>query len=130
VDRGGADRTSDGGWGAVVEAADGEQGRRRRSGEQWRSGQGKIEGKNDVQQPGRVLGKQRKSSGSRRGGSRAQVGAGASGARGSRGGARAGVKQRGGRGADQHEVGRAAALQRDDVWSVGRQEVAREVLRW
>jgi hypothetical protein len=57
VDREGADRTSDRGWGAVVGAADGEQGRWRRSDEQWRSGQGKIEGKNDVQQPGRVLGK-------------------------------------------------------------------------
>jgi hypothetical protein len=41
----------------VVGAADGEPGKRRMSGEQWRSGQGKIEGKNDVQQPGRVLGK-------------------------------------------------------------------------
>jgi hypothetical protein len=46
VDRGGADRTSDRGWGAVVGATDGEQGRRRRSGEQWRSGQGNwVEGK-------------------------------------------------------------------------------------
>jgi hypothetical protein len=45
VDRGGADRTSDRGWGAVVGAADSEPGSRRMSGEQWRSGQGKLTGK-------------------------------------------------------------------------------------
>jgi hypothetical protein len=45
VDRGGADRTSDRGWGAVVGAADGEPGSRRRSGEQWRSGEEKLGGK-------------------------------------------------------------------------------------
>jgi hypothetical protein len=31
--------------------------------------------------------------------------------------------------AGQHRVGRAAALKRDDAWSGGRQEVAREMLR-
>jgi hypothetical protein len=45
VDRGGADRTSDRGWVAVVGAADCEQGWRRRSGEQLRSGQGELDGR-------------------------------------------------------------------------------------
>jgi hypothetical protein len=31
--------------------------------------------------------------------------------------------------AGQHGVGRAAAQQRDDAWSIGRQEVPREMLR-
>jgi hypothetical protein len=57
VDCGGADRTSDRGWGAVVGAVDGEPGSRRRSGEQWRSGQGKIGRKGSVQELERVLGK-------------------------------------------------------------------------
>jgi hypothetical protein len=43
VDHRGAYRTSDRGWEAVVGAADGEQGWRKRSGEQWRSGQGKLD---------------------------------------------------------------------------------------
>jgi hypothetical protein len=32
--------------------------------------------------------------------------------------------------ASQHGVGRAAAQQRSDAWNVGRQEVARVMLRW
>jgi hypothetical protein len=60
-------------------------------------GAGKIEGKNDVQQLGHVLGKLKESSGSRRGGAHAQVGAGVDGARGDRGGARVEAQRRGGR---------------------------------
>jgi hypothetical protein len=45
VDRGGAVRGSDRGWGAGVEADDGEPGSRRRSGEQWRTEQGELDGK-------------------------------------------------------------------------------------
>jgi hypothetical protein len=45
VGRGGADRTSDRGWGAVMGAAEGEPGSRRMSGEQWRLGQRKLRGK-------------------------------------------------------------------------------------
>jgi hypothetical protein len=45
VDHGGAVRTSDRGWGAVVGAADGEPESRRRSSEQWWPEQGKLSGK-------------------------------------------------------------------------------------
>jgi hypothetical protein len=45
VDRGGADRTSDREWGAVVGAADGEPESQRRSGEQWRTEQWELDGK-------------------------------------------------------------------------------------
>jgi hypothetical protein len=42
VDRGGAVHASDRGWGAVVEANDGEPELRRRSGERWWPEQGKL----------------------------------------------------------------------------------------
>jgi hypothetical protein len=89
-------------------------------------GAGKIEGKNDVQQPGRVLGKLKEElrevpvrkqelASTTRVAIAAALGQKLSDVEDARAG--------------QHGVGRVAAQQRDDAWSIGRQEVAWEMLR-
>jgi hypothetical protein len=98
VDRGGAVHTSDRGWGAMVGAADGEPESRRRSGVRWRSEQGKNGWKRSVQLPRRVLKELEKMLGvQKRRCPCASRSWRLGGARGGRGGARAGVLRRGGR---------------------------------
>jgi hypothetical protein len=118
VDRGGAVCASDRGWGAVVGAADGESGSRRRSGERWRSEHGKIGWKRSVQLPRRVLEELEKMLGVQK--MRCSCASRSwrlDDARGDRGGARAEEMRRGGRTGEPARGREGGGKAGNDVWS-------------